>query len=201
LLLHQQGALALHGSAIETPRGVVAFVGASGNGKSTLAMALHDRGHRLVADDICAVVLDDNRRPVAMPSYPRLKLWGEMVVHSGRKPQHLARIQPREEKYAVPIPCRFAVQANVLDTVYVLNVSDAAPLALQPCQGAAKLAALLDNTYRFDGLRASGMAEPHFRLAAEVARHVRVCRVTRPATPFLLEDLVDRVEGDFSREH
>jgi len=201
VLLHQRGVLPLHGSAIETQRGVVAFVGSSGRGKSTLAMALHDRGYRLVADDICAVMLDEQRRPLACPSYPRLKLWEEMLLHSGRDSQHLRRVRPDEAKYAVPMQQRFATQAMVLDTVYVLNVSDTEPLVLEPYAGAARLAVLLNNTYRTHELQASGMAHHHFRLASEVAQRIRVCRVTRPAAPFLLEDLVTLLEADFAREN
>ncbi len=50
-MLHQlRGAPALHGSALLTPAGVVAFVGPSGAGKSTLAALLASRW-RVVADD------------------------------------------------------------------------------------------------------------------------------------------------------
>lgn len=199
MLLHQRRALVLHGSAIETPRGVVTFVAPSGQGKSTLAMAFYDRGYCLVADDICAVVLDEHRRPLASPSYPRVKLWEEMVLHSGRETQHLRRVRPDEEKYGVPVRQRFARRATVLDTVYLLQVSETQPLTLQPCAGAERLAVLLNHTYRQNELRASGMAPHHFRLATEVAHRIRVCRVRRPATPFLLDALVTLLEQDFAR--
>jgi hypothetical protein len=55
VLCHQRGLLPLHGSAVETPRGAVAFLGASGAGKSSIAAFLSRRGHRILADDICLV--------------------------------------------------------------------------------------------------------------------------------------------------
>lgn len=56
LVLHARGWEVLHASAVETSRGVVAFCGDSGAGKSTIAYALHRRGFPLWADD--AVALD-----------------------------------------------------------------------------------------------------------------------------------------------
>jgi hypothetical protein len=51
LFLQADGAEALHASAIETSRGVVALSASSGTGKSTIAAALARRGHRAWADD------------------------------------------------------------------------------------------------------------------------------------------------------
>src|SRR5947208_1504176 len=54
-LLYQRGLFPLHGSAVETPFGVMIFVGAQGSGKSTLAAEFHRQGYRLLSDDVCAV--------------------------------------------------------------------------------------------------------------------------------------------------
>src|SRR5215213_168075 len=58
-LLHQRGLLPLHANAIEVDGTAVAFMGASGAGKSTLAAWFHDRGYRIIADDVCVVRFDD----------------------------------------------------------------------------------------------------------------------------------------------
>lgn len=49
--MHFSGQLVLHGSAVGVGRGVVAFLGPKGAGKSTLALALVRQGARLVTDD------------------------------------------------------------------------------------------------------------------------------------------------------
>ncbi|MFO7544714.1 MAG: hypothetical protein R6W77_04385 [Trueperaceae bacterium] len=56
LALQAGGLEVLHSSAVRLPAGVLALCALSETGKSTLAYALHRRGHPLVADD--AVVLD-----------------------------------------------------------------------------------------------------------------------------------------------
>ncbi len=51
LALSQQGKLVFHASAVQTSHGAAAFMGESGQGKSTLAAALCNLGSPLLADD------------------------------------------------------------------------------------------------------------------------------------------------------
>jgi hypothetical protein len=50
-----RGYEALHAAAVQMPAGIVAVVGASGTGKSTLAAELVRRGHGLIGDDVLVV--------------------------------------------------------------------------------------------------------------------------------------------------
>jgi hypothetical protein len=63
----------LHASAVETPAGIVAFVAASGGGKSSLAAEYLRRGASFFSDDI--VALDDpDGRVVGFPGPPVINL-------------------------------------------------------------------------------------------------------------------------------
>lgn len=62
--LHRDGAWCVHASAVQTPSGVIAFVGQRGTGKSTLAAACVQAGCALVADDV--VVLRDTTRGITV---------------------------------------------------------------------------------------------------------------------------------------
>jgi hypothetical protein len=69
------GRLVMHASAVELTDGrTVAFTGPSGWGKSTLASAFYQSGHRLLTDDC---LLLENRAGVVsvVPAYPSLRLW------------------------------------------------------------------------------------------------------------------------------
>ena len=55
LALHLRGQLTLHGSAVATEDGVIAFLAPSGYGKSTLAMSLTLAGARFMSDDAVPV--------------------------------------------------------------------------------------------------------------------------------------------------
>lgn len=72
LVLALRGKYALHAAAVVTERGVCAFSGDSGIGKSTLAACLSLAGHRLLTDD--CLILEDRGVVVAPPALPSMKL-------------------------------------------------------------------------------------------------------------------------------
>src|SRR5207245_2121597 len=74
LLLVQRGLLVLHASAVEVAGRAIAFLGESGQGKSTTAAAFHACGHPVVADDVVAVQIEDGG-PLIYPGLPQLNLW------------------------------------------------------------------------------------------------------------------------------
>ena len=71
--LHQQGLLALHGSAVELGGRAIAFLAPKFHGKSTTAAALVERGARLLADDL--VVVSCTKPLTVLPSVPVVQLW------------------------------------------------------------------------------------------------------------------------------
>ncbi|HET6248018.1 MAG TPA: hypothetical protein VFE47_10005, partial [Tepidisphaeraceae bacterium] len=100
LLLHQRQFLVLHSSAVSINGQTIAFVGEKGMGKSTMAAALHARGHALMADDLVAV---DTRitPPLAYPGFPQLKLFPESAaLLSGGDPTLLPKVHPALDKRA-----------------------------------------------------------------------------------------------------
>ena len=85
MLLHQRGLLPLHANCVEIDGQAFAFMGRPGAGKSTLAAWFHDRGYRLIADDVSVVGFDQQyERALVYPGVPRLQLWREALEASGR---------------------------------------------------------------------------------------------------------------------
>jgi hypothetical protein len=78
LTLSSRGRLILHASAIVSPEGAVAFLGASGLGKSTLAASFSHEGFPFLTDD-CLVLKEEAGRLLAIPGYPGLRLWPESL--------------------------------------------------------------------------------------------------------------------------
>ena len=76
LALSRQGHLVFHASAVEIGDGAVAFMGASGLGKSTLAASFATHGLRFLTDD-GLVVRSDAGHWLAVPSQPSLRLWDD----------------------------------------------------------------------------------------------------------------------------
>jgi len=73
MVLGLRGILTLHASAVVTPRGVCAFLGPTGAGKSTLAASFFTAGYPALGDDCLAIKEDDVF--YAIPAYPGLRLW------------------------------------------------------------------------------------------------------------------------------
>ena len=101
LALGKQGKLVFHASAVEVGAAGVAFMGASGRGKSTLAASFATNGFRFLTDDGLVLELPDGECRV-MPSHPSIRLWQdsqEALIGEG------ARLAP---------PVQFTSKARVL---------------------------------------------------------------------------------------
>jgi hypothetical protein len=79
-IAYLNGVLPLHGSAIETPGGMVAFAGGCGAGKSTLAAALAARGHTIHSDDVCLL---RNMQAGGISSWPGIR-WLRLTDEAAR---------------------------------------------------------------------------------------------------------------------
>ena len=79
LALSLRGQLVLHAAAIVTPAGAAAFVGDTGEGKSTLTASFAQAGVPPLADD-CLIVRQRHSGIVAMTSYSGLRLWPDTVA-------------------------------------------------------------------------------------------------------------------------
>ncbi len=197
-LLHQRGLLVLHASAIETERGAALFIGPSGNGKSTLAAALNRRGYRILADDICALKLDGQERPVVLPGFPQLKLWADAAEKLEIETGALRRVRPQLDKFGLPMEDAFVREPRPLFAVYRLNAHNTQDFKLEPVEDSLRFNLLLFNTFRGRFLDGLEMRAEHFKLAAAAGRAARMKRLTRPSAPFRLEELADLVEKDFA---
>lgn len=79
LVLSKQGKLVFHASAVEIDGVAVAFFGASGLGKSTLAASFGTSGYRFLTDD--GLILEENNAGYAVqPSHPSIRLWADSQV-------------------------------------------------------------------------------------------------------------------------
>lgn len=118
ILLHQREQIVLHASAVEVNGKAVAFCGASGTGKSTLAAALAQRGYRLITDDICAITLPPGG-PVVHPDGRQLKLWAQAIEKLKLEDIRRGRVRGRLEKFYVE-PRNAATEPLPLGAVYML---------------------------------------------------------------------------------
>jgi hypothetical protein len=182
-LLHQRGLLPLHANAIEIEGQAVAFMGHSGAGKSTLAAWFHDRGHRILADDVCVVRFDANGDPSASPGLPRLRLWLDVLELTGRELEGLDRSyiggSAELDKFDVPVAPQSTIAGPArLAALYLLDRGDG--FAIERLGGLGAAEAIFANTYRGAYVAATSTHLNHWRGAIALARATPVFRFVRP---------------------
>jgi len=184
LVLAERGAIVLHASAVETPAGAVAFLGATGLGKSTLAASFAVSGAALVTDD-CLRVETRGRQPRAVPGHPSVRLWPGAarrlagIVEAGPVAHYTAKL-----RLPATARLRFARRPVPLVRAYVLDPPSrpqpgGAAARITPLSGRAALAALIGHLYRLDVGHPAVLSRDFERLA-DLAARLPVARL-RPA--------------------
>ena len=193
-LLHQRGVLPLHANAIEIDGRAVAFAGKSGAGKSTLAAWFADRGHRMLCDDVCAIAPDGKSGALVLPGVPRLRLWEDALVHSGREAERFERSFDGQDKYDVPAGRAAASAPLPLAACYVLSVAEAgSPGAIDRLAGAEAVEALVANSYRGRFVAALGLTARHLDLCVATAAAAPVHRAARRWGRAAFDDEAERL--------
>lgn len=136
--LYQKGRFVLHGSAINFNGQAIAFLGQSGEGKSSLAAAFYGQGYDLLTDDLVAVNLADTPPTLTTAGTP-IKLHPDMAkivgIHQGGQP-----LPPPLPKHLFTLKHRTPAAAIPLQAIYVLH--SGAPLAIEPLSLQAAVSAL-----------------------------------------------------------
>lgn len=150
------GELVLHASAVELPDGrTVAFVGASGRGKSTLAAYCHQHGGRLIDDD-CILLRCESQRICVTGGAPTLRLYPDSLHALGHDPaafipcaNHSQKRQMclREQSLPDPQPC-------VLDALFLLEEPRDSLVREEPrierARGQGAVMAILGSAFHLD---------------------------------------------------
>ena len=192
-VLQQRGVTTFHACAVETGAGAVLFAGRSGSGKSSLLAALVERGYAMLADDTAGVVLDSNGRPVVLPAFPRLKLWGDALDALAWRGRARGKAHEEMEKYLVPVE-RFRNEPLAVRAVCILESRRQEGIEVETAPIADAFRQLWRHTHRRRRLHGLGQQPAHFRTLTAMVERLPIMKVTRPAHPFLLDALADRIE-------
>lgn len=195
-LLHQRQLLVIHAGAIYSEQGAVLFSGPSGIGKSTLLGEMLRRGYNMMVDDVCAVTLDSNEKPLVLPGYPRTRLWADSAEKLDVSTDGLQKTRPTLEKFERQLPDQFHASNAPMHRIYLLSSHNTDKLELEPLPAINTFAAVLHNTYRNTFLEGLEMRGVHFAMVSALASNVSVVKVVRPAGSFRLTELADLIEAD-----
>lgn len=123
ILLYQRNCLVLHASAVMIADRAVGFLGVSGAGKSSIAVALEKRGHPIITDDVLALQFIGNA-VYAAPGYPQVKLTPESALTLGHNLSHLLPLHQVETKLGYRIKASFPTAPMPLQALYFLGIGE-----------------------------------------------------------------------------
>lgn len=156
-----RGREALHATAVLTPRGVCAFIGPTGSGKSTVAACFLKAGYPVIADD-CLLVYSRGRGIHAVPGYPGIRLCEDTFAALHASDGQCRRVGGHTTKlrWAPHAAVKsFSNDAQPLKRIYRLMRSQDAdgthvipPSRLEPLSTRAAFMELVDATFRLDAV-------------------------------------------------
>lgn len=143
-LLHQRGMFVLHGSTVAFDGAVVTFLGPSGQGKSTMALACLQAGHRVVSDDVAAIEFVEGS-PVVQPGYPAIKLDEAVVERFDLPVGDPIHPSPQCDRHFYQLPHDQPPDRLPLERVFILT--DATQETIEPLDAGERVLTLARNTY------------------------------------------------------
>lgn len=192
-LLHQRGRFILHASTVDFDGRAVAFLGESGQGKTTMAAACLLAGHRVMSDDVAAIEFVD-RDPVVRSGYPAIKLHDSFVERFNPPVQDPVRTCDRRDRHFYGLQHDQPTEPIPLERVYFLTDGDHE--AIEPVEPARRLALLAMQTYAAGLLHHPDEADTNFRWCSRLLEDVVVNRLVRRRRFDRLPDIVRLVESD-----
>jgi hypothetical protein len=195
VLCQQRGLLPLHASAVAGKAGVVAFLANSGQGKSTLAAHLAQRGFRVIADDICLIDTAPPGAALVIPTAPWLKLWRNSLENLGRQAEGLDRVFSDDDKYRLPLAP--VLQPEPICKVVFLEGNEVSSTAtvIEEVPRVEAVPLLMNLTHHSYLLEATGQRQENFLRCGRVLSQARAYRLIRPWGLMHLESTVDAVEN------
>lgn len=196
-LLRQRGLLVLHACAVARDGQVIAFIGESGWGKSTLAEAFCQRGYTLLTDDVMGVDFDEDGRPLVVPSYAQIRLREDSAAHlvpDGAGLIDISRNGPKKAR-----PDRAVPDHPVpLKAVYLLEPEYAADAEVVPIKPGAAVVSLVAHTRARTLIHTNApvLLEDHLRQCGQLVSAVPPRLLRRRRSLHALDALMDLVEED-----
>lgn len=197
-LLQLRGFTMLHGSAVQLPDGQAGvFCGSSTAGKSTLAAALAQRGHPLLADDLTALRFDEAGRAWCLPGLARTKLRRHALNMLGLTALASAenQVRPDLEKYSLPF--ELATRPAPLSRYYELRAPEQGNLTFSEIKGLAKFKVLMAHTYRPSFLPAMGLQALHLQRISMLMPQFAASRIDRPRKTQTLDAIANWLEAEW----
>lgn len=194
LALSRQFKLVLHAAAIEIDDFAVAFLGFSGQGKSTLAAAFSTCGYRFLTDDGLQLE-NEGDHFLAKPSHPSIRLWGDS--RRALIPQTTTLMPPVDytpkARLLAGDDVVYCEEPRPLKAMYFLGEGRKSGVKIKKVSGRDAMIELVRHSFLLD-IEEKEMLKHHFVHLTELARRPMFFSLDYPrqyaSLPLVLEAIV-----------
>ncbi len=169
LALSRQGRLVLHGSAVQAGAGCVAFLGASGRGKSTLAASFATCGCPFLTDDGLQLAWIKGDL-YALPSHASIRLWEDSqnaLLDPGEKLAPAVQYTGKSRVLASPGIPHCGEPRRIL-RIFLLGPGAASTLTIKPVRPTAATLELVRHSFLLE-IGEQEMLSSHFEEISRIA--------------------------------
>jgi ABC-type iron transport system FetAB ATPase subunit len=202
-ILGHLGELILHASAISMPNGCsIAFIGESGQGKSTLAASFYQNGSSLLTDD-CLLVSAEQGQIFGIPNYHGVRLYDDSAIaifdHSIENKLPVAHDSDKS-RLLLPAQTRGAIiNRKKLSAFFFLadSVEGKAgnEVNINPIRGADEMISLINQTFILDVTNKELIKNQFLAIRQLFDCNVQMFRLSYPKQYSLLPELHAKIEA------
>ncbi|MDY9922934.1 hypothetical protein [Methanobacterium sp.] len=192
ILLHLRGRLVLHANAINMDNNAIVISGVSGIGKSTISFTFHQKGYKLLCDDVLSINIGKKCQTV-YPSFPRIKLWPDVIRNFEEDPGMIPKIHNKTSKRFYNVSGNFSDIEKQIKTIYFIK--ETGNIKIEEINPQKAMMELIKSSYCFKLLNESELSENLSQCSAIVNKvPVKILEVEKSYES--LNKLVEIVEKD-----
>lgn len=194
LALSRQGQPTFHASVVTVHSGVVAFLGKSGMGKSTLAASFALNGSPFLSDD-ALLVEEAPSGCVVRPSHPSVRLWDDSVnaLVDADSPTSLPISYSSKARLLAGDALAYGTEPQPLLAAYLLESEDAGDIAIRALSGLNRHMAWVNNSFLLD-IEDPDLLRQHFDWTHRVSSVVPTYTLDYPRDYGTLADVRNAVQ-------
>lgn len=192
IALHQRRRLILHANAVNVEGGAVVFLGSSGIGKSTISLALHDKGYCLISDDVLSIEVKDYNITI-FPSFPRIKLWPDVITeYINENPELAPQLFSNTDKRSYMVKTDFDLPLP-LKAIYIMELAN--NTNIENINSEDSVMGLIKNSYLYGFFENDDVAQ-NLRDCAKIVNHIPVKKLRIQHSFDNIPQIVKIVEKD-----
>jgi hypothetical protein len=193
LALSRQGRPTFHASVVTVPGGVVAFLGQSGMGKSTLAASFALNGSSFLSDDALLVEETENGCEVR-PSHPSIRLWEDSVdeLVDSPSPRSIPISYSDKARLLAGDALAFSSEQLPLLAAYQLESNEPSDVAISTLSGLDRHMAWVHNSFLLD-IADPDLLKQHFDWTHRISSAIPTFSLDYPRDYGILPDVRNAV--------